>query len=155
MTARSRAVAATQLCRVYASTASAAPPGSAPRSDGGEHRVEVAALALGIRAEALVRLADELPHALVGRERAGRDEGGPARVVGEAIGVGLHRRQLRRGRLRNVSWELGFGIAMAGLAVVAAAAIVLLLVFGARKDGQRNDEVQAQVRAGGSGTTDA
>jgi hypothetical protein len=76
-------------------------------------------------------------------------------VVGEAIRVGLHHGQLRRGRLHNVSWELGFGIAMAGLAVVAAAAIVLLLVFGARKDGQRNDEVQAQVRAGGSGTTDA
>jgi hypothetical protein len=48
-----------------------------------------------------------------------------------------------------VSWELAFGIVMAVLAVAAAAAIVLLLVFGARRDGQRNDEVQAQIRAGG------
>jgi hypothetical protein len=46
-----------------------------------------------------------------------------------------------------VSWELAFGIVMAVLALCALAAIVLLIVFGARKDGQRHEEVQAQIRA--------
>jgi hypothetical protein len=48
-----------------------------------------------------------------------------------------------------VSWELGFGIFMAVVAVIALVTIVLLIVFGARRDGQRNEEVQAELRAGG------
>jgi hypothetical protein len=53
-----------------------------------------------------------------------------------------------------VSWELGFGIFMAVVAVVALATIVLLMVFGARKDGQRHDEVQAEIQARGTGDAD-
>jgi hypothetical protein len=44
-----------------------------------------------------------------------------------------------------VSWELALGISMVIAAVIAAVTIVLLLVFGARKDGQKNDEVQAEL----------
>jgi uncharacterized membrane protein len=53
-----------------------------------------------------------------------------------------------------VSWELGFGIFMAVVAVVALATIIVLMVFGARKDGQRHDEVQAEIQARGTGDAD-
>jgi hypothetical protein len=49
------------------------------------------------------------------------------------------------GTLPSVSWELALGIAMVIAAAVAVATIVLLLVFGARKDGQKNDDVQAEL----------
>jgi hypothetical protein len=52
------------------------------------------------------------------------------------------------------NWELAFLILGIVFAITAAAAIVLLVIFGARRDGQRNAEVQAELERRGVDSTE-